>query len=82
MTEEFMPRSDLEARYLREMKMESLIAEQEYLNVLRNRHLQWMNSADDLEIGRMHGDIVAVIKEMEDRFGILMEALQKQRDEE
>jgi hypothetical protein len=82
MTEEFIPRSDLEARYLREMKMENLIAEQEYLNVLRNRHLQWMNNADDPEIGRMHGDIVAVIKEMEDRFGILMEALQRQSDKE
>ena len=82
MTEEFNSRSDLESQYLREMKIENLRAEQEYLNVLRNRHLQWMNNADDLEIGRMHGDIVAVIKEMEDRFGILMEAIQKQRDKE
>jgi len=82
MTEEFISRRDLESQYLREMKIENLRAEQEYLNVLRNRHLQWMNNADDPEIGRMHGDIVAVIKEMEDRFGILMEALHQQRDKE
>jgi len=82
MTEEYISRSDLESQYLREMKIENLRAEQEYLNVLRNRHLQWMNNADDPEIGRMHGDIVAVIKEMEDRFGILMEALHRQRNKE
>jgi len=82
MTEGFISRSDLESQYLREMKIENLRAEQEYLNVLRNRHLQWMNNADDPEIGRMHGDIVAVIKEMEDRFGILMEALHRQRNKE
>ena len=32
MTEEFIPRGDLGARYLREMKMESLIAENVSLN--------------------------------------------------
>jgi hypothetical protein len=32
MTAEFMPRGDLEARYLREMKMERLIAENVSLN--------------------------------------------------
>ena len=74
MTEEFISRSDLESQYLREMKIENLRAEQEYLNVLRNRHLQWTNNADDPEIGRMHGDIVAVIKEME--------ALHQQRNKE
>ena len=82
MTEELIPRNDLESQYLREMKIENLRAEEEYLRVLRNRHLQWMNSAVDLEVHRMHGDIVALINQVEDQFRILLDTLQSQRDKE
>jgi hypothetical protein len=74
--------SDVESRVLREMKIENMKAEQEYLRVLRNSHLQWMNSADDLEINGMHGDIVDLINQLEARFGILLETLQAQNDKE
>lgn len=74
--------SDVESRLLREMKIENMKAEQEYLRVLRNSHLQWMNSADDLEISGMHGDIVDLINQLEARFGILLETLQAQNDKE
>jgi hypothetical protein len=74
--------NDVESRVLREMKIENMKAEQEYLRVLRNSHLQWMNSADDLEIQGMHGDIVDLINQLEARFGILLETLQAQNDKE
>jgi hypothetical protein len=74
--------SDMEARLLREMKIENIRAEQEYLRVLRNSHLQWMNSADDLEIHGMHADVVDLINQLEARFGIILERLQAQNDKE
>jgi hypothetical protein len=73
---------DPEARLLREMKIENMRAEQEYLRVLRNTHLQWMNGADDLEINSMHGDIVDLINQLEARFEIVLETLQAQIDKE
>jgi len=71
---------DPEARLLREMKIENMKAEQEYLRVLRNSHLQWMNGADDLEVRALHADIVDLINQLEARFGTVLEALQAQID--
>ena len=73
---------DPEARLLKEMKIENMRAEQEYLRVLRNSHLQWMNGADDLEINSMHGDIVDLINQLEAQFGIVLQTLQAQIDKE
>lgn len=73
---------DPEARLLREMKIENMKAEQEYLRVLRNSHLQWMNNADDLEVYGMHADIVDLINQLEARFGIVLETLQAQIDKD
>ena len=71
---------DPEARLLREMKIENMKAEQEYLRVLRNSHLQWMNGADDLEVHALHADIVELINQLEARFGTVLETLQAQID--
>jgi len=63
--------------YLRPSKRDSLEAEHDYLHLLRNRHLEWMNNTNDPEIHRMHREIIDSIKQMIDRFEILLEALQR-----
>ena len=63
--------------YLRPGKIESLEIEQEYLHILRTRHLQWMSDTNDPEIRRMHREIVDSINRMIDQFGILLEAQQR-----
>jgi len=60
---------------LRSRKIESLKAHQEYLRLLGNHHQEWMNSADDPGIVRLHGDILDLIKQMEDRNRDLLDAL-------
>jgi len=64
--------------YMRPSKLESLEAEYDYLHLLRERHLQWMSNTNDPEIRRMHGEIVASIKQLIEQFEILMDALEKQ----
>ena len=66
--------------YMRPSKIESLEAEYDYLHLLRERHLQWRSNTNDPEIRRMHGEIIDLIKQLIDRFEILLDALQGQKD--
>ena len=63
--------------YLRPSKRDSLETEHDYLYLLRNRHLEWMNNTEDPELRRMHGEIIHSIKHLIDRFEILLEAMQR-----
>ena len=74
--------SDQEARLLKEMKIENMRAEQEYLRVLRNSHMQWMTGADDIDTHSMHAEIVDLINQLEARFENVLETLQAQLDKE
>lgn len=74
---------DPEARLKREMKIDTMKGEQEYLRELQNNHLQWMtNSADDFELTIMHGDIVSLLNQLDYRFETILETLQVQLDKE
>jgi len=64
------------------LQIELLKEEQAHLHFLRERHLRWMHALDDLEISHMHRAIADLIQETTDRFGILLEALEVQRDKE
>ena len=61
-------------------KIESLQNQHEYLNILRLRHLQWMNDTDDPETGRVHHEIAELIEHMVDRYNHLLAELQRQKD--
>ena len=64
---------------LSEEKIESLQTQHEYLNILRLRHLQWMNTADNSETERIHREITEHIEQIADRYKQLLDVLEQQR---
>ena len=66
---------------LQDEKIESLHTQHDYLNILRLRHLQWMNSADDPQTGVVHQEIAELIEQVTARYNQLLDALQR-RDTE
>jgi hypothetical protein len=67
---------------LQDEKTESLQTQHEYLNLLRLRHLQWMNSADDPETEHIHQEIAELMEQVTGRYNRLLESLQAQIDKE
>jgi hypothetical protein len=67
---------------LQDAKVESLQTQQEYLNLLRLRQLQWMNSADDSEIQHEHHEIAELLETVTDRYSHLINALGQASDTE
>jgi len=65
---------------LRSRKIESLKAHQEYLRLLGEHHLEWIDKTHDPEIRRLHRGILDSIKQMEDQNRNLLAALQAQVD--
>ena len=63
-------------------KIESLQTQHEYLNLLRLRHQQWMNSADDSETEHIHQEIAELMEQVTSRYNRLLESLQAQTDKE
>lgn len=65
---------------LKDEKIESLQTQYEYLKLLRLRHLQWMNSAEDPVSEGTHREIAELIEQITDRYHGLLDELQQQRD--
>lgn len=63
---------------MQDRKRESLQTQHEFLNILRLRHLGWMDSADDPDIKLLHLDIAELIKKATDQYNNLLEALQEE----
>ena len=61
-------------------KIESLQNQHEYLNILRLRHLQWMNDTDDPKTERVHHEIAEFIEQMIDRYHHLLAELQREKE--
>jgi hypothetical protein len=55
-------------------KTESLQTQQEYLNILRLRHLQWMNATLDGDIQQLHREIAELIEKVTDQYRRLLDA--------
>ena len=58
---------------LRDVKVESLHTQQDHLNLLRLRHLQWLSSADTPETEQIHSQIAELIEQITDRYNQLFE---------
>ena len=58
---------------LKDEKIESLQTQYEYLNLLRLRHLQWMNTADDSQAEGLHQEIAELLEQITDRYRELLE---------
>ena len=54
-------------------KVESLKTQSEYLRLLRLRHLQWMNLADDSQVRGTHQNIAEHIEAILDHYQHLLE---------
>ena len=67
---------------LHDAKIESLHTQQDYLNLLRLRHLHWMSEADDAETEQRHQEIAALIERITDRYNQLFGALGPAGDKE
>ena len=57
-------------------KLESLQTQYEYLKLLRLRHLQWMSTADEPQVDKVHQQIAGRIEEILDHYKQLLETLQ------
>jgi hypothetical protein len=62
---------------LQDVKKESLQTQLDHLNLLRLRHLQWMNSANDPRIEDLHLNIAEQIEQVIDQYSGLLGALQR-----
>ena len=67
---------------LQDEKLESLQNQHEFLNLLRARHLQWMNSATDSETEGVHQEIAGLLEQVSDRYNHLLADLLDQTDAE
>ena len=55
-------------RDLKDERLESLRSQYEFLNLLRLRHLHWVNTADDSHIGGLHLEIAELIVQITDSY--------------
>jgi Ran GTPase-activating protein (RanGAP) involved in mRNA processing and transport len=62
---------------VKDEKLESLKTQYEYLNILRLRHLQWMNTADNAVTEDRHQEIAELIERITDQYHHLLDALQE-----
>ena len=62
---------------LKDEKLESLQTQHEFLNLLRLRHLQWMNQADDSQVEGVHLEVAELLEEITDRYSYLLDTLQR-----
>jgi hypothetical protein len=53
---------------LHDEKLESLDTQHEFLKLLRLRHLQWMNTAQDSQVEGAHLEIAELIEQITDRY--------------
>jgi hypothetical protein len=61
---------------LRNRKKESLQTQFEFLDLLRRRHLYWMDNADDPDVKLLHLDIADLIQKTTAQYSQLLGILQ------
>jgi len=64
---------------LKDEKLESLRTQYEFLNLLRLRHLQWMNTADESQVEGVHLEIAELIEQITDAYQELFGTLRSER---
>jgi hypothetical protein len=66
---------------LKDEKLESLQTQDEFLHLLRLRHLQWMSQADDSQVEGAHLEIAELLEQIADRYHDLLDAVQQSDSE-
>ena len=62
---------------LKDEKLESLQTQHDFLKLVRLRHLQWMNLADDSQVEGLHLEIAELLEQITDRYNDLLNGLQE-----
>ena len=62
---------------LKDEKLESLQTQHDFLKLVRLRHLQWMNLADDSQAEGLHLEIAELLEQITDRYNDLLNGLQE-----
>ncbi len=57
----------------RELKLESLMAQLDFMDALRSRHLGWANDSDDPEIIHIHTEIIALLQQIQGHYRHLLD---------
>jgi len=57
----------------KETKLESLLVQSDVLSLMRRRHQVWANDTNDIEIARIHLEIVSLIQLAQDRYEQIFE---------
>ena len=65
---------------IQDAKIESLHTHHDFLNLLRLRHLGWMNSAEEPRVRQAHQELAGLIEQVTDRYNHLLEELEQQRE--
>jgi hypothetical protein len=65
---------------LQDEKIESLQTQHQFLNLLRLRHLQWMNSTEEPEVKQVHLEIADLIEQVTGHYAYLLDDLDGQRE--
>ena len=67
--------STLQSAQRQDRKIESLQTQQDFLNLLRRRHLHWMNDTQDPEVEHLHLEIAESIRIMTELYIQLLDTL-------
>ena len=62
---------------LKDEKLESLQTQHDFFKLVRLRHLQWMNQADDSQLEGAHLEIAELLEQITDRYHDLLDAVQQ-----
>ena len=73
--------STLQSAQLQDRKIESLQTQQDFLNLLRRRHLHWMNDTLDPEIEQLHLEIAESIRLMTELYIQLLDTMEHKNKE-
>jgi hypothetical protein len=71
--------STKEFHRLLELHLMALETQRQHMLIVRDSHQSWIIKTDDAEINRIRRDLIDLIEEMVDRYGQLLEALQRQQ---
>jgi hypothetical protein len=65
------------AQRLRSQQIEALKIQEDYLRVVRDRHLAWTKAADNIEINPIRHEIIDLIEKTIAQYDQLLEALRR-----
>ena len=67
-TEKLMLRDDR-----RESKMRSLVLQKDYLAILQDRHMLWIDGTENSEVSSLHLECLALIHQLQEKYQFILD---------